>query len=177
VESNLSEGIAFQIRATREAQNMTQAELASAIGMSQNNLSRLENPEYGKQTISSLKRIAEYLDVAVVVRFIPFSQYVDWISGTEYLDRGLRPEALAVRTYEEEERTGALERSIRYWPVLDGKQDDARQLQPVRDYDAGRGIGFYAEQKFEAPAKGMGAEPYPMGGLTSQPEQDQMRAS
>jgi transcriptional regulator with XRE-family HTH domain len=82
---------------------MTQAELARATGMSQNNLSRLENPEYGKHTISSLKRIANALDVALVVRFVPFSQYIDWLSGTPYWDRGLRPEALGVPSFPQEE--------------------------------------------------------------------------
>ena len=59
VSSNLSEGIAFQIRATRDKREMTQASLARESGMTPNNLSRLESPDYGKQTISSLKRIAE----------------------------------------------------------------------------------------------------------------------
>jgi transcriptional regulator with XRE-family HTH domain len=100
VESNLSEGVAFQIRATRDQRNMTQVELARAAGMTQNNLSRLESPEYGKHTISSLKRIAEALDVALVVRFVPFSQYIDWLSGTPRIDRGLSPATLAVPAFD-----------------------------------------------------------------------------
>ena len=99
VAANLSEGIAFQIRATRDAQGITQAALAEATGMSQNNISRLENPEYGKHTVSSLKRIADALDVALVVRLVPFSQYIDWLSGRPYLDRGISVTALAVPEY------------------------------------------------------------------------------
>ena len=99
VAANLSEGIAFQIRATRDAQGITQAALAEDTGMSQNNISRLENPEYGKHTVSSLKRIADALDVALVVRLVPFSQYIDWLSGRPYLDRGISVTALAVPEY------------------------------------------------------------------------------
>jgi transcriptional regulator with XRE-family HTH domain len=103
VAENLSEGIAFQIRATRDAQGITQTALAEATGMSQNNISRLESPDYGKHTISSLKRIADALDVALVVRLVPFSQYIDWLSGTPTWDSGLTPQALAVPSFEKEE--------------------------------------------------------------------------
>lgn len=117
VESNLDNGVAFQIRSTRENRAWTQGELARAAGMSQNNFSRLEQPDYGKYTISSLKRIAEALDVALVVRFVPFSQYVDWLSGTPYLDEGLCPEALAVPSFEDEEKSGKYQSQVTYYSL------------------------------------------------------------
>jgi len=58
--------------------------------MTPNNFSRLESPDYGKHTLSSLKRIADALDVALVVRFVPFSQYINWLSGTPQVDEGLK---------------------------------------------------------------------------------------
>lgn len=111
MESNLAEGIAAQIRAMRDRQRMNQSDLARAAGMSQNNLSRLENPDYGKYTLSSLKRIAHALDVALVVRFVPFSQYISWLSGTSHFDNGLTPHALSVPNFEDEESDGTLESS------------------------------------------------------------------
>jgi transcriptional regulator with XRE-family HTH domain len=114
VASNLSEGIAFQIRATRDKQKKSQTDLAREAGMTANNLSRLESPDYGKQTISSLKRIADALDVALVVRFVPFSQYIDWLSGWPHLDEGLSPEALAVQGYEDEEKAGLYDLNVKY---------------------------------------------------------------
>jgi transcriptional regulator with XRE-family HTH domain len=93
---------------------MTQAALAREADMTQNNVSRLESPDYGKHTISSLKRIAEALDVALVVRFVPFSQYIDWLSGTPHLDTGLTPEALAVPSFTDEERARVFDTQIRY---------------------------------------------------------------
>lgn len=117
VSSNLDKGIAFQIRATRDRQKLTQAGLATAVGMTQNNISRLEDETYGKHTLSSLKRIAEALDVALVVRFVPFSQYIDWLSATPFLDEGIRPEALAVPSFEDEEEARQFETSVKYFPV------------------------------------------------------------
>lgn len=97
---------------------MTQAALARESGMTPNNLSRLESPDYGKQTISSLKRIAEALDVALVVRFVPFSQYINWLSSTQFLDEGLRPEALAVPSFADEEESDQFNASVRFLQVF-----------------------------------------------------------
>jgi hypothetical protein len=85
--------------------------------MTPNNISRIESEDYGKQTVTSLKRVAEALDVALVVRFVPFSQYIDWLSGTPFLDEGIRPGALAVPSFEDEEARGTCEMQISYWRV------------------------------------------------------------
>src|SRR5687768_5450911 len=89
VESHVAKGISFQIRATREAMQMTQEALAKEAGMNQNAIYRLESPSYGRPTLTTLKRIAAALDVALVVRLVPYSELVDWISGTPRLNRGL----------------------------------------------------------------------------------------
>lgn len=117
VSSNLDKGIAFQIRATRSARGWTQSQLAKETGMTPNNVSRIESEDYGKQTLTSLKRVAEALDVALVVRFVPFSQYIDWLSATPFLDEGIRPAALAVPGFEEEESKGSCEMQYSYWRV------------------------------------------------------------
>jgi transcriptional regulator with XRE-family HTH domain len=112
---------------------MTQSQLAQAIGMSQNNLSRLENPEYGKHSLSTLKRIAEALDLALVVRFVPFSQYVAWLSGSPFMDRGISSESLAPANFEKEEKTGALEESKKYWERINGRLKNQRlwNVEPI----------------------------------------------
>jgi transcriptional regulator with XRE-family HTH domain len=115
VESNVGETVAFQIRALRESREMTQTELAKAAGMTQNNLSRLESPEYGKHSVSSLKKIAHAFDVAIEVRFVPFSQYIDWLSGTPRVDEGISPEAMAVPSFAKEEKSGVLEATVKVW--------------------------------------------------------------
>jgi transcriptional regulator with XRE-family HTH domain len=131
VASNLSEGIAFQIRATRDKQKKSQVDLAREAGMTPNNLSRLESPDYGKQTISSLKRIADALDVALVVRFVPFSQYIDWLSGTPHLDEGLRQDALAVQGYEDEERVGLYDSNVKYFQVFVSPTTPVQKASPT----------------------------------------------
>ncbi len=118
IESNLAETIAFQIRATRDARGMTQANLARDAGMTQNNISRMESEEYGKHSITSLKRIAEAFDVALDVRFVPYSQYIDWLSGTPHLDKGISPEALAVPGFDDENRHGVYDSEPKIYRVF-----------------------------------------------------------
>lgn len=117
IESNLAETIAFQIRATRNARGMTQADLAREAGMAQNNIARMESEAYGKHSITSLKRIAEAFDVALDVRFVPYSQYIDWLSGTPYRDEGISPAAFAVPCFEEEDRQRRYETVFQYGGV------------------------------------------------------------
>jgi hypothetical protein len=76
--------------------------LARNVEMNQNAISRLENPNYGKATLTTLRRVARAFDVALIVRFVPFSQLADWVSGTPYIDKGLSPETLRIPSFTQE---------------------------------------------------------------------------
>lgn len=130
VSSNLDKGIAFQIRAIRDEQGLTQANLAREVGMTQNNLSRLEDETYGKHTLNSLKRIAEALDVALVVRLVPFSQYIDWLSGTARVDKGISFTALTASSFQDEEKAGVFEAPTpsHYFPVFSTEVPTTREV-------------------------------------------------
>ena len=78
VSSRIAQTIATQIRVLRQREEMSQKDLARALVTSQNAISRLESPKYGKLSISTLKKIASVFDVGLVVRFSPFSEVVDW---------------------------------------------------------------------------------------------------
>src|SRR5580704_6991073 len=86
VSSHVDKGYAYQIREMREHADLSQTELGSMVGMNQNAIHRLESPEYGKATLTTLKRLAAAFDVALIVRFIRFSQLIDWVSGTPFID-------------------------------------------------------------------------------------------
>ena len=76
VAENARTGIAYQIRAMREQRSMQQGSLASKLGKPQSVVSRLENPDYGKYTLSSLLEIASAFDVALVVRFVNYPEFI-----------------------------------------------------------------------------------------------------
>jgi transcriptional regulator with XRE-family HTH domain len=109
VESHVDKNISYQIRSLRDRQGLSQEELAAKVDMNQNAISRLESPERGRPTITTLKRLAAAFDVALVVRFVPFSKLVKWVSGTPFVEDGLSTESLAVPNFDEELKSGALE--------------------------------------------------------------------
>jgi hypothetical protein len=88
---------------------MSQEKAMEKLGMNQNAISRLENPYYGKATLTTLKRIAAAHDVGLLVEFVPFSRLVDHVSGTPSIDPGLSPLTMNVLTFNEELEKGAFE--------------------------------------------------------------------
>jgi len=100
VDSHINKTLAFQIRSLRGG--ASQQEMMEKLGMNQNAISRLENPYYGKATLTTLKRIAAAHDVGLLVEFVPFSRLIDRASGTPHLDPGLGPSTMNVRSFEEE---------------------------------------------------------------------------
>jgi len=77
--------------------------------MNQNAISRLESPDYGKPTLTTLKRLAAAMDIGLAVRFVPFSELMDWVSGSPHVLEGLTHAALAVSDFEREETEGVFD--------------------------------------------------------------------
>lgn len=83
--AQLATGMAAQIQTMREDRNLTQAELAEASGMAQSRISLLEDPSYDRMSIGTLKRIASAFDVALTVKFVPYSEILrDAVTPSEY---------------------------------------------------------------------------------------------
>ncbi len=78
INEHIAVGIAFQIRALRDRQKLTQVKLAELLKAKQSLLSTWENPNYGKYSLKTLKDLAKAFDVGLLVRFVPFSKLVDW---------------------------------------------------------------------------------------------------
>lgn len=97
VRERIRIGIPYQIRALREQEerSWTQAELGRRAGKPQNVISRLEDPEYGKLSIQSLLEMASAFDVALMVKFVPFSRFL-----REYED--VSPASLEAQSFENE---------------------------------------------------------------------------
>lgn len=98
VSAHIDTGIPFQIRALRDQRDWSQKKLGEHIPgkvMTQENISRLEDPNYSKFTLKTLKRLASAFDVALMVRFVPFSKLVEW-------ELNLSVESLEVPSFDEE---------------------------------------------------------------------------
>jgi transcriptional regulator with XRE-family HTH domain len=76
VGEHVRRGVAYQIRALRDQRGWKQGELAKRLGKPQSVVCRLEDPSYGKVTVQTLLEIADVFDVALQVRFVPFSSFL-----------------------------------------------------------------------------------------------------
>jgi transcriptional regulator with XRE-family HTH domain len=77
VASQIRVGLPMQCRALRESRDWTQPQLAEAASMSQPRISEIERPGERNLNLETLLRLASAFDVALQVRFVPFSQFVD----------------------------------------------------------------------------------------------------
>lgn len=82
VASHLSTTIAAQISTMREARAWTQTDLAAAANMRQSRISVLEDPSNRSLSVKTLQRIAAAFDVAVIVRFVPYSEVARWATDS-----------------------------------------------------------------------------------------------
>lgn len=85
VDAHIRNGIAFQVRSLRRGKGWTQEQLADAAGTKPTQVGRVENPDYGSHTVRMLRRIASVFDVALVVRFVPYSELLRWDAGPRNL--------------------------------------------------------------------------------------------
>jgi len=123
VEEEINVGLAFQIRALRNRQKLTQDELAKLLGGKQSLVSSWENPNYGKYTLGTLKDLAKAFDVALLVRFVPFSKLVDWTAN-------LTQESIAPPSFKEEEQYSIMAAAARAsFPMINTKDNDAYDLK------------------------------------------------
>jgi transcriptional regulator with XRE-family HTH domain len=95
VSEHIDTGLPFQIKALRDQRKWSQEELGKRAGMKQETISRLEDPNYARFTLRTLKKLASGFDVALMVIFVPFSRLFDWESN-------LSPEALQAVSFEED---------------------------------------------------------------------------
>lgn len=85
-------GIAFQIKSMREQQerNWTQGELGEKMDKPQSTVARLENPDYGKVTVSTLLEVANAMDVALLIQFVEWDDFLDRMSDLSSTAMGKR---------------------------------------------------------------------------------------
>ena len=83
VEAELVNGLAHQIRILRQQRNWTQFHLAKRLRTSQGVVSRLEDPSYGKYSLKTLTQLSSAFDVALYIRFMTFSQFMNQTWDTD----------------------------------------------------------------------------------------------
>jgi hypothetical protein len=81
VASQLKRGLPFQARSMRKERGWSQALLAEKSELTQGVVSRAEDPDYGNLTFNTVLRVAAGHDVAVICKFVSFSEFAKWYLG------------------------------------------------------------------------------------------------
>lgn len=98
IHSELTNGLAHQIRIIRQQRGWTQKQLAEKLSTTQTTVSRLEDPSYGRYSVRSLLALGNIFEVALFVRFLPFSKFLPTTWDTA-------PENFEAVAYEDEVRS------------------------------------------------------------------------
>jgi transcriptional regulator with XRE-family HTH domain len=98
VSAQISTTIAAQIQTMREARGWLQKDLGERADMSPARISVMENPSYENPSVKTLKRFASAFDVALIIRFVPFSELVSWVSSVS-------PEKLNAASFDDDRLT------------------------------------------------------------------------
>ncbi len=103
VSAHVSNTVAAQIEALREARGWKQADLAERIGTKQSRISVLENPNNENFEVKTLLKVASAFDVGLSIRFVPYSSIVEWaddISQDKLVVREFARDALPMQPAE-----------------------------------------------------------------------------
>ena len=73
-DARLNARVAQQLYALRTEAGLSQRELARKVGTTQSVISRLEDADYEKHSLTMLQRIAAALDQQLDIRFVPTTQ-------------------------------------------------------------------------------------------------------
>ena len=74
IAEGIYSALPLKIYSLREQRGLSQRELGKKIGVAQAWVSKLEDPNYGKLTLSTLLKLASAFDVGLEVDFVPFSK-------------------------------------------------------------------------------------------------------
>lgn len=94
VSDHINIGLSSQIRALRKKRGWTQKDLADRLGKTQPWINKIEN-NYSGFSLQTLKELASVFDVALIIRFAPFGDLVQW-------ELALSPEKLEPVSFEED---------------------------------------------------------------------------
>lgn len=77
-EGHVRNGIAHQVRLLRKKRGWSQRDLASKLGSKQQStVARIEDPSYGRLSMSTVMKLASVFDVAAQVRLVSFGKLLD----------------------------------------------------------------------------------------------------
>jgi transcriptional regulator with XRE-family HTH domain len=132
VQEYIFSRIPLKIKSMRDARDISQQQLGQMAGIAQPWVSKLEDPNYGRSTLSTLLKIASAFDVALHVDFVPFSEILNRSSS-------LSEDAFAVPSYANDSELAPVPahgKDKNTSETSDSEKPNVRKLVPIDQYDA-----------------------------------------
>jgi transcriptional regulator with XRE-family HTH domain len=109
MSARVAAAVSGQISAMRKSRNWNQDKLSSESGIKRSRISLLESGDYEGFTFSTLKKLASAFDVAVIVQFVSFREFLRW--SESFNQAALVPESFAQsdRVVRSEDHSGILQ--------------------------------------------------------------------
>ncbi len=93
LNSQVRSWVAYQFQALRAKFGLSQKEMAERTGKPQSVISRLENTEYGKVSVQTLLDVASSLDVALIVQFVSYPEFMERTRNKS--ERAMQPQTIS----------------------------------------------------------------------------------
>jgi transcriptional regulator with XRE-family HTH domain len=129
VQEYIFSRIPLKIKSMRDAREISQQQLGQMAGIAQPWVSKLEDPNYGRLTLSTLLKIASAFDVALHVDFVPFSEILNRSSS-------LSEDAFAVASYANDSDLAPIPAHGKDKSMPEGEKPNVRKVMPTDQYDA-----------------------------------------
>jgi transcriptional regulator with XRE-family HTH domain len=135
-------GIAFQLRAMREQpeRGWSQTQLAEKIGKHQPVVARLEDPDYGRVTLTTLLEAASAFDVALLVQFVEWDDFLkrmEDVSPSGLQKRPFNAVSIEKRRRDHSARRKGQTSNVLEHPMVNQYLTDANDVQMSLDFDTG----------------------------------------
>lgn len=163
VEEKVRTGIALQIRAIREKQEMKRPKFASLMNKAPSWVFRLEDPNQPPPTISTLLQVAEAFDVDLEIRFGRFSRLIDRL---DQMDEG----SLRVPSFDEELEAGVFDKSSETSRAKDNVLRMPSGAKSLLDGDGSRTVVISGQSSTETLRTSIGGDTF--GLIRKRPTQE-----
>ncbi len=121
MSARVAAAIGGQISSMRKQKHWTQDELALHAGMKRSRISLLERADYEGFSFTTLKRIAAAFDVAVIIQFVSFGEFLKWSESFNHAALVPKSFAESARKFQDEDWSAQLKQLI-----IGGRQDGSR---------------------------------------------------
>lgn len=135
-------GIAYQVRAMREQpeRNWTQIELGERMPKKkpQSAIARIEDPDYGRVSLTTLLELASAFDVAITVQFVEWDEFLE-------RTRDVSPSALEKQSFDLDSREIITTSEVKNQEISDSA---SQETDLIIETDKGYMTVTYKKQRF-----------------------------